>query len=107
MKRCILVDSRISKDEKTGDTFLNMTCYMLASKMKDGHLWHHQSSKAIITTCVKKESNPDKFQKYSVLLPGTLVDIAFDYNEFTGKPVARIDNYVQGTNIFNEKQLYV
>lgn len=108
MKRCILVDSRISKDEKSGDTFLNLTCYQLASKMKDGKLWHQKKSDAIINCCIKKETNQENFDKYSKVLPGSLIDIEFYINDYTNKSAVRILDVVKGTmNLYSTDQLYI
>ena len=108
MKRCVLVDSYVSTSKKDNATFLNLVCYKLASKMKDGKLYHPMKSDAIVTVFVNKENNKDNFDKYSKYLPGTLLDVEFYVNEFNGKTCVRILDVVDGTvNVFSEDKLFV
>ena len=108
MKRCILVDSYVSTSKKDNATFLNLNCYKLASKTKAGNLYHPMKSDAIVTVFVNKENNQELFDKYSKLLPGTLLDVEFYVNEFNGKTCVRISDVVKGTeNLYSPDILYI
>ena len=107
-KRCVLVDSYVSTSKKDNATFLNLNCYKLASMTKDGKLYHPMKNDAIVTVFVNKENNKELFDKYSKLLPGTLVDVEFYVSEFSGKVCVRISDVVDGTeNLYSPDILYI
>lgn len=54
MKRCILVDVRQNKDEKTGDELMFLTLVKLPSKMSNGGLWHPRQNEMIVNVCINK-----------------------------------------------------
>lgn len=85
MKRMILVDVRISKDEKNGDNLLWLTLYRLASQMKNGGLWHAKKDESITYVCFSQLKNPQEYNDYQKCNPGTLFDITFGLNDFNNK----------------------
>ena len=107
MKRCILVGVRTNKDEKTGDDLLFLSLVRLASRMKDGGLWHPKKDELYVTACINKSRKPDEYAKYSKLIPGTLIDVVFGVNDYTGKVVVASIDVVPGTDVFDEETVYV
>ena len=106
MKRCILVGSRTNKDEKTGDELMFLTLYRLPNKMSNGGLWHPKANEAVVNACINKTKKPEDYEKFSTILPGTLIDVTFGINDFNNKTfVANLD-IVKDTNIFNADTLY-
>ena len=107
MKRCILVGSRTNKDKETGDELLFLTLCNLPRRMKNGGLWNPKSNEMLVTSCINKARKPDDYDKFIKLLPGTLFDVTYGVNEFTGKVVVAALNLVAGSdNIFDEKTLF-
>ena len=84
-KRCIVVDLRLNKDEKTNDELLFLTLYRLPTKMKNGGLWHPRSNESVVNVCINKTKEPESFVKMLNVLPGSLVDVTFGINDFTNK----------------------
>ena len=107
MKRCILVDSRTNKDEKTKDELLFMTLYCLATKSKKGGLWHPKKNDAEINVCFNKTKAPHDYEAYIKCVPGALFDITFGVNDFTNKTFVATCTLVPGSNIYTEEQVYL
>lgn len=107
MKRCILVGLRTNKDKETGEDLLFLSLIRLPSRMKDGGLWHPKKDELLVTACINKTRKPDEYKKYSALLPGTLIDVTFGVNDFNGKLIVANLDVVEGSNIFDEKMVYV
>ena len=107
MKRCILVGTRTGKDKETGDELLFLTFCKLASRMSNGGLWQPKQSELLVTACVNKKRKPDEFAKFSKILPGALFDITMGVNDFNNKPFVAAFDLVEGTNLFDEKLVYV
>lgn len=107
MKRCILVNSRTSKDEKTGDDLLFLTLCYLPKRTSKGTLFYPKQKELIATACINKSRRAEEFDKLSKILPGTLVDITQGVNEYSGNVfIARVD-VVEGTeNLYDEAILY-
>ena len=108
MRRCVLVSSRIGKDEKTNDELLFLTMYRLPNKMQNGGLWYPKQNEAVITACINKTKRPEDFDTLKEILPCTLVDVTFGINDFNNKSfVAKIDLVKETINLFDEKTLYM
>ena len=107
MKRCILVSSRIGKDEKTNDELLFLTLCYLPKRMNNGKLFYPKQKECLTTACINKSRRADEFERLSKLLPGTLVDVVQGVNEYSGNLFIASINVVSGTeNIFDEAILY-
>ncbi len=108
MRRCVLVSSRIGKDEKTNDELLFLTMYRLPNKMQNGGLWYPKQNEAVITACINKTKRPEDFDALKEILPCTLVDVTFGINDFNNKSfVSKIDLVKETINLFDEKTLYM
>ncbi len=107
MKRCILVNVRQNKDEKTGDELLFLTMYRLPTKMSNGNLWHPKKTEAVIVGCINKTKKPDTYDKYISVKPGALIDVTFGLNDFNNKTFVADLQLVQGTNNYTDNVLYL
>lgn len=106
MKRAIIVGVKESKDTKTGDDLLFITCFKLPSKMKNGGLWFPKSSEAVVTACVNNTKAPQDYEVFRNVLPGTLCDLTLGINDFNGKSyIAKIDIVVKSP--FKSDSLYI
>lgn len=107
MKRCILVGTRTNTDKDSGDKLLFLTLCNLPKKMKSGGLWHPKQSELLLTACINKTRKPDDYEKFSKVLPGTILDVTEGINDFTNKRFVASLDIVPGTeNIFDEALLY-
>lgn len=107
MKRYILVDIRESEDAKTKEKLLFLTLAKLASKMKNGGLWHPKKADQISYYCINGSKDPVKYEEFKKYQPGTLFDVQFAVNDFNGTFFISTCELVPGTNnIYDEKTLY-
>ena len=107
MKRCIIVGTRKNTDEKTGDELLFVTLCRLPSKSSKGGLWYPKKDQLLCTACVNKTKKPEQYEKFSKILPGTLVDITMGVSDFDGKQfIASIDVVPETMNLYDEAILY-
>ena len=72
-----------------------------------GGLWHPKKDELYVTACINKSRKPDEYAKYSKLIPGTLIDVVFGVNDYTGKVVVASIDVVPGTDVFDEETVYV
>ncbi len=107
MKRCILVSSRQSKDEKTGEDLLFLTLYRLPNKMSNGNLWYPKKTEAVVVACINKSKKPEVYDKFKGINPGALIDITYGINDFNNELFVANVECVKGTNVFDEKILYL
>ncbi len=107
MKRCILVSVRPQKDKETNDDLLFLTLYRLPNKMKNGGLWHPKKDEVIVNACINGKNKPEEYKNFSKILPGALIDVTFALNEFSNKTYVERVELVEGTNLFDEKLLYL
>lgn len=106
MKRCILVNCRTNNDKQTGDDLMFLTLYRLPTKMSNGGLWHPKANEAVINACINKTKKPEDYERFSKIMPGSLVDVTFGLNDFNNKTFVASLDLVKGTNVFNEEILY-
>ena len=107
MKRCILVATRQTKDKESGEELLFLTLCDLPKRMKNGGLFYPKSSELTINSCINKVRKPDEYEKFSKILPGTLIDVTEGINDFTSKRFVANMCIVPGTeNLYDEKLLY-
>ena len=106
MKRYILVDVRESEDAKTKEKLLFLTLFKLASKMKNGGLWHPKKAEQISYYCINGTKDPKKYEEFKKYLPGTLFDVQFGVNDFNGTLYIATCELVPGTNIYDAKLLF-
>lgn len=106
-KRCLVLDVREGKDQKTNEELVFITCSRLPSKMKNGGLWHSTSKDLIINICINKNKDVEGYQRFSKVLPGTLVDVTFGVNEFTNKHFVATVTIVPNCAINNPNMLFV
>lgn len=107
MKRCILVDSRTNKDEKTKDDLLFLILVKLPCKMSNGGLWHHKANELVVNVCINKTNKPQDYEALEKVLPGALFDIEYGYNDFNGKSFVSSCKLVDGSNMFTYDEVYV
>ena len=84
MKRCFVVGVRENQDEKTKENILFVTLCQLPSKMKNGGLWYPKKADLITTACFGEQRHPSQYKEYKTLGIGSLVDVVYGVNEFTG-----------------------
>lgn len=106
MRRYILVDVRESEDAKTKEKLLFLTLVKLASKMKNGGLWHPKKAEQISYYCINGSKNPNKYEEFKNFMPGSLFDVTFAVNEFNGTLYIATCEFVPGTNIYDDKILF-
>jgi len=105
MKRCIVVGVRQNVDEKTNEKILFVTLCQLPSKMKNGGLWYPKKAELISTACFGEQRNATAFEQFSKLGIGSLVEVVYGVNEFTGNPfVANLN--VKQESVYTEADLY-
>ena len=107
MKRCILVAVRPQKDKETNDELLFLVLYRLPNKMQNGGLWHPKKDETIINVCINAKHKPEDYKRFLDIRPGALIDVTFALNEFTNKTYVDRCELVEGTNVFEEKDLYL
>ena len=106
MKRFLVCSVRKGEDEKTKGELLFITMYRLPSKMKDGGLWFPKKDEQLAVACISKDRAPKDYEDLLSLLPGTLVDVTFGFNDFNQQSfVAKVD-VVPGSNVFTESDVY-
>lgn len=107
MKRCILVDVRQNKDEKTGDELMFLTLVKLPSKMSNGGLWHPRQNEMIVNVCINKTNKKEDYERFAKVYPGALIDVSFAINDFNNKTFVATYTLVPDTNLLKPEQLYI
>lgn len=107
MRRCILISSRTGKDKETNDQLLFLTFAKLPNLTSQGNLWHPKSSEILVNACINKNKKPDDFEKFAKILPGSLFDVTIGINEYNEKPFVADIAFVEGSDVFDEKILFV
>ena len=90
MKRCIVVDVKTGKDDKTNEDLVFLTLYQLASPMKKGGLWHPKRQEAVSCACAGKNRNSSDFDEWSKMPVGTVVNVTYGVSDFNNKPFVAI-----------------
>lgn len=107
MKRCILVDLRTNKDEKTGDELMFLTLVKLPSKMSNGGLWHPKQNEMMVNVCINKTLKQEDYEKFLKVNPGALFDVTFGINDFNNKTFVATCTLVPNSNKHTGADLYL
>ena len=107
MKRCILVDLRTNKDDKSGDELMFLTLVRLPSKMSNGGLWHPRTNEMMVNVCINKRLKPEDYEQFLKVNPGALFDITFGINDFNNKTFVATCVLVKNSNKFTPDELYL
>ena len=79
------MQTRQTTDKETKENLIWLTLYVLPSKMKDGKLWFPKKAESTITVCVNEKKAPQDYSDLQHVLPGSLFDITYGFNEYSGK----------------------
>lgn len=85
MKRAIVTSVRISKDTKTSEDNVWITMSIMPSKMSNGNLFYPKTSDISVSTCAGAIRTSDRFTKYKDFKLGDVVNIHYNFNEYTQK----------------------
>lgn len=108
MNRCILVSKRMGKNKEKTEDVIYLTLAKLPSKMKDGvTLFYPKKEDLIISTAVTAKSTNADFVEFANALEGCLVDVAYNLNPYTMKPVISSMKTVPGSDAFTTTDLYL
>ena len=106
MKRYLLVSKKVGQNKEKTEMVVYLTLYALPKKMKDSDaLYHPKKEDAILSTSVRKD-NPH-FVLFANANEGCLIDVDFKVNEVTMKPSVSSLTIVEGTQLFEPKDLYL
>ena len=107
MRRCILVDSRITTDKKTNEEVMYLTLCKLASKTSNGNIYHPKKEDMFVITAINKTKKPEEFELFKTVYPGALIDLDYQLSSFDNKPYIARKEVVPGTNINTPEKLYL
>ena len=107
MRRCILIDSRVTKDKKTNEDVMYLTLAKLAKRTSEGNIYHLKKDDMIVLTAINKVKKPQEFAAFENIHPGALIDIDYSVSEFDGKAYISKKELVVGTNVNTPEKLYL